>query len=143
MIRTQTFDTVRIQELSPAKQGFVCCAEVCELTDRVPFTGNRDNLLRDDLDCVVVGEQEIRCGGETTGQSAHPVVALDQHRLRRFIPGAALRADVISGGERKHFAVPKGCMIGASAFIGKKTILQPYRKYAGVPAKDIGENIIP
>jgi len=34
-------------------------------------------------------------------------------------------------------------MIGASAFIGKKTILQPYRKYAGVPAKDIGENIIP
>ena len=39
--------------------------------------------------------------------------------------------------------VPEGCMIGASAFIGKKTILQPYRKYAGVPAKDIGENIIP
>ena len=39
--------------------------------------------------------------------------------------------------------VPSGCMIGASAFIGKKTILQPYRKYAGVPAKDIGENIIP
>ena len=39
--------------------------------------------------------------------------------------------------------VPKGCMIGASAFVGKKTILQPYRKYAGVPAKDIGENIIP
>jgi len=34
-------------------------------------------------------------------------------------------------------------MIGASAFIGKKTILQPYRKYAGVPAQDIGENIIP
>lgn len=39
--------------------------------------------------------------------------------------------------------VPSGCMIGASAFIGKKTVLQPYRKYAGVPAKDIGENIIP
>jgi UDP-N-acetylglucosamine acyltransferase len=37
--------------------------------------------------------------------------------------------------------VPKGCMIGASAFIGKKTIMQPHRKYAGVPAKDIGENI--
>ena len=39
--------------------------------------------------------------------------------------------------------VPQGCMIGASAFVGKKTILQPFRKYAGVPAKDIGENIIP
>jgi len=39
--------------------------------------------------------------------------------------------------------VPQGCMIGASAFIGKKTELNPNRKYAGVPAKDIGENIRP
>jgi UDP-N-acetylglucosamine acyltransferase len=38
--------------------------------------------------------------------------------------------------------IPEGCMIGASAFIGKKTELKPYRKYAGVPARDIGENII-
>ena len=38
--------------------------------------------------------------------------------------------------------VPEGCMIGACAFIGKKTELKPYRKYAGVPAKDIGENVI-
>jgi len=40
--------------------------------------------------------------------------------------------------------IPQGCMIGASAFIGKKQEpeLQPYRKYAGVPAKDIGENVI-
>ncbi len=36
--------------------------------------------------------------------------------------------------------VSQGCMIGASAFIGKKTITQPFRKYAGIPAKDIGEN---
>ena len=36
--------------------------------------------------------------------------------------------------------IPLGCMIGASAFIGKKTELQPFRKYAGVPAKDIGSN---
>lgn len=38
--------------------------------------------------------------------------------------------------------IPKGCMIGASAFIGKKTELNPNRKYAGVPAKDIGENTV-
>jgi UDP-N-acetylglucosamine acyltransferase len=38
--------------------------------------------------------------------------------------------------------IPEGCMIGASAFIGKKTELKPYRKYAGVPARDIGENIV-
>lgn len=36
--------------------------------------------------------------------------------------------------------VPLGCLIGALAFIGKKTILNEYRKYAGVPAKDIGSN---
>lgn len=38
--------------------------------------------------------------------------------------------------------IPGGCMIGASAFIGKRTELKPYRKYAGVPAKDIGENVL-
>ena len=38
--------------------------------------------------------------------------------------------------------IPEGCMVGASAFIGKKTELKPYRKYAGVPARDIGENVI-
>lgn len=36
--------------------------------------------------------------------------------------------------------VPAGCMIGASAFIGKKTEMKPNAKYAGVPAKYIGEN---
>ena len=39
--------------------------------------------------------------------------------------------------------VREGCMIGACAFIGKKLETQPYRKYAGVPARDIGENIKP
>jgi len=38
-------------------------------------------------------------------------------------------------------SVPEGCMIGASAFIGKKTILKPFKKYAGVPAKEIGDNL--
>lgn len=38
--------------------------------------------------------------------------------------------------------IPEGCMIGALAFIGKKTELKHYRKYAGVPARDIGENTI-
>jgi len=32
-------------------------------------------------------------------------------------------------------------MIGASAFIGKTLEMKPYRKYAGVPARDIGENV--
>lgn len=37
--------------------------------------------------------------------------------------------------------IPMGCMIGASAFIGKKTELNPFKKYAGVPAKEIGDNL--
>jgi len=38
--------------------------------------------------------------------------------------------------------VPPGCMIGASAFVGKKSVLKPYHKYVGVPVKEIGENKI-
>lgn len=37
--------------------------------------------------------------------------------------------------------VPEGCMIGACGFVGKKSILLPYKKYAGVPVKEIGSNI--
>ena len=40
-------------------------------------------------------------------------------------------------------SVPNDCMIGASAFIGKTLVMKPFRKYAGVPARDIGENIKP
>jgi UDP-N-acetylglucosamine acyltransferase len=36
--------------------------------------------------------------------------------------------------------VHEGCMIGASAFVVKKSELQPFHKYAGVPVKDLGWN---
>lgn len=36
--------------------------------------------------------------------------------------------------------IPEGCMIGASAFVGKKSIIKPFHKYAGVPVKEIGVN---
>ena len=36
--------------------------------------------------------------------------------------------------------VPEQCMIGMGAVVTKRTELLPNRKYAGVPAKDIGEN---
>jgi UDP-N-acetylglucosamine acyltransferase len=36
--------------------------------------------------------------------------------------------------------IPEGCMIGMGTVVTKKTELKPFRKYAGVPAKDIGEN---
>lgn len=37
--------------------------------------------------------------------------------------------------------VPEGCMIGMNAAVTKKLEMQAYRKYAGVPAKDIGSNL--
>lgn len=36
--------------------------------------------------------------------------------------------------------VPEGVMIGASGFVGKKSILKPFTKYAGVPVKELGPN---
>lgn len=36
--------------------------------------------------------------------------------------------------------ISEGCMIGMGAVVTKKTKLKPWRKYAGVPAKDIGSN---
>jgi UDP-N-acetylglucosamine acyltransferase len=38
--------------------------------------------------------------------------------------------------------IPEGCMVGMNAAVTKKTFLMAYRKYAGVPAKDIGPNAI-
>ena len=38
-------------------------------------------------------------------------------------------------------SIPYGCMIGASSFVGKKSNLKPLHKYAGVPVKELGENI--
>ena len=36
--------------------------------------------------------------------------------------------------------IPTKCMIGASAFVGKKSKLRPQYKYVGVPVKELKEN---
>lgn len=36
--------------------------------------------------------------------------------------------------------IAQGCMIGMGAVITRKLVTEPFRKYAGNPAKDIGEN---
>lgn len=38
--------------------------------------------------------------------------------------------------------IAKGCMIGMGAVVTKKLITEPFKKYAGNPAKYIGENMI-
>jgi UDP-N-acetylglucosamine acyltransferase len=37
--------------------------------------------------------------------------------------------------------IPKNCMIGANSFITKKSVLREGYKYAGVPVRELGENI--
>lgn len=37
--------------------------------------------------------------------------------------------------------IPEGVMIGMNSTVTKKSVLAPYRKYAGSPVKDIGSNI--
>lgn len=39
--------------------------------------------------------------------------------------------------------VSHGCMIGMGAVVTKGLKTEPFKKYAGIPAKDIGENIKP
>lgn len=38
--------------------------------------------------------------------------------------------------------IPEGCMIGASGFVGKTSVLKPFHKYAGVPVRELGVNIV-
>ena len=36
--------------------------------------------------------------------------------------------------------LPEGIMVGMNAVVTKKSSLEPYQKYAGVPVKNIGSN---
>lgn len=47
----------------------------------------------------------------------------------------------INASVHQRSIIPTGCMIGMGAVITKKTVMAPYRKYAGNPARDIGSNI--
>lgn len=41
----------------------------------------------------------------------------------------------------QRLVIPESCMIGMNSTITKKTVMTPFRKFAGSPARDIGENI--
>ena len=75
-------------------------------------------------DCQIGNNVTISCGAKIGG---HSIVEDDCN--------IGLNAVI-----HQKITIPKGCMIGASAFVGKKSALEPFRKYAGVPVKDIGSN---
>jgi UDP-N-acetylglucosamine acyltransferase len=75
-------------------------------------------------DAIVQDGVTISCGAKIGG---HSII----HQNTNIGLNAVIHQKVV---------VPEGCMIGASAFVGKKSELQPFHKYAGVPVKDLGWN---
>ena len=76
-------------------------------------------------DAIVEDDCTISCGAKVGG---HAVI----HKKSNLGLNSCIHQWVI---------VPEGCMIGMNAAVTKKLEMEPYRKYAGVPAKDIGSNI--
>jgi UDP-N-acetylglucosamine acyltransferase len=75
-------------------------------------------------DVVVGNNVTVSCGAKIGG---HTVVLNDCN--------IGLNAVI---HQKQHIA--EGCMIGAQAMVTKKLITEPYKTYAGNPAKLIGEN---
>ena len=75
-------------------------------------------------DCIIEDGVTISCGAKVGGHS----ILEDKVNL-------GLNAVI-----HQKITVPKRCMIGASAFVGKKSQLRAGYKYAGVPVKELGLN---
>jgi UDP-N-acetylglucosamine acyltransferase len=77
-------------------------------------------------DAEICREVTISCGAKIGG-----------HAIVGSFSNIGLNACV-----HQRVIIPQGCMIGMNAAVTKGLIMKPDRKYAGVPAKDIGPNII-
>ena len=76
-------------------------------------------------DAVICDNTTLSCGAKIGG---HTIIAKDCN--------IGLNAVI-----HQKLIIPEGCMIGASSFVGKKSKLKPKHKYAGVPVRELGENI--
>jgi UDP-N-acetylglucosamine acyltransferase len=76
-------------------------------------------------DAYISNEVVLACGAKVGG-----------HAIIRSGCNIGLNASI-----HQRQVIADGCMIGANAFVSKTLKTEPNRKYAGVPAKDIGENI--
>lgn len=75
-------------------------------------------------DCQILDGVTISCGAKIGG-----------HSIIGYYSNVGLNAVI---HQRQQIA--EGCMIGAQAMVTKKLITEPYKTYAGNPAKLIGEN---
>lgn len=117
--------------------GRVIIGKNCVITGHVTIDAgtNHPTIIGDNVwmlkhshvghDAIVESDCTISCGAKVGG---HAVI----HKKSNLGLNSCIHQWVI---------VPKGCMIGMNAAVTKKLEMEPYRKYAGVPAKDIGSNI--
>jgi len=117
--------------------GKVIIGKNCVITGHVTIDAgtNHPTIIGDNVwmlkhshvghDAIVENDCTISCGAKVGG---HAVI----HKKSNLGLNACVHQWVI---------VPEGCMIGMNAAVTKKLEMEPFRKYAGVPAKDIGSNI--
>lgn len=77
-------------------------------------------------DCWIGNDVTISCGAKIGG-----------HTIIKSKCNIGLNAVIHQKQE-----ITIGCMIGMGSVVTKKLITEPFKKYAGNPAKEIGDNII-
>jgi UDP-N-acetylglucosamine acyltransferase len=77
-------------------------------------------------DCFIHSKVTISCGVKVGG-----------HTIVRYKCNLGLNAVI---HQKQDIAI--GCMIGMGAVVTKKLITEAFKKYAGNPAKEIGDNAI-
>lgn len=77
-------------------------------------------------DCIIDNGVTISCGAKIGG---HTIIG----------PNCNIGLNAVIHQKLK---IPTGCMIGMGAVVTKKLTTQAFKKYAGNPAKEIGDNVI-
>ncbi len=96
-------------------------------TDTPTIIGNNCYIMKHahiGHDCEIKDNVTISCGAKIGG-----------HSVIREHCNIGLNAVIHQKQD-----IAQGCMIGASAMVTKKLVSLPFKKYAGVPAKEIGSN---
>lgn len=97
-------------------------------TSQVTFIGNNSWFMKHSHvghDAVIGNNVTVSCGAKIGG-----------HCIINDNCNLGLNSSI-----HQWVDLPSDCMIGMGAVVTKKMELAPNRKYAGVPAKDIGPNI--
>ena len=131
--------TAEHKEFWNREPGSVSIGDNVVLTGHVTIdasTGDQPTFIGDDVwmlkhshvghDCFIHSKVTISCGVKVGG-----------HTIVNYKCNLGLNAVI---HQKQYIAI--GCMIGMGAVVTKKLITQAFKKYAGNPAKEIGDNAI-